>query len=806
MVLGGTLLVLLPLVIVGAVTFINSSRTLENISKVQTVQIAESLSSVVQIAIERELKSLVAVANDPFVIQAVFQNKFDDIYEKLADLFKKLGVDYEGLAVIDGNGIVRVEGVDKKRVGISVAERDYVRLAREGRTGIGPVSLSKATGKPVFGLCAPIMSKDGRFMGGVLGVVKADFLVRCISSLKLGKTGYAFMLDRNGMVIAHPDTSYIMTVDITKEEGGLKEAATNMIRQETGTAEYTYQGVKKVVGYAPLKLTGWSIAVTQHKEEIMALAYTNRNLLLAVCGFFLLLTVLAVFFFSRSISSPVQKSLTTLNQAIEQATEAIIIIGLDRKVQFANPAITRIIDRPVDELIGESPHLENTNMINSEEIWEILEKGQTWNGCVTGAKKDSSTFSMDMTITPVRSEAGKINCFLAIGKDITRELMIDAQLRQSQKMEAIGTLAGGIAHDFNNILAAIMGYTELTIGKLKQPELQHYLEQILRAGERARNLVTQILAFSLKGDKEVKPADISLLIRENLKLLRATIPSTIEIRSDIEPEVAKVLADPTQLHQVVMNLCTNAAHAMREKGGTLEVGLSNAEITPEMLPLLPDLKPGPYVKLRVDDTGTGIAPDIMGKIFDPFFTTKERGKGTGLGLSVVYGIVKEYGGAVAVQSELGKGSTFSTYLPAIERSGELTGEPSGPIPGGSERIIFIDDEDTLAEMGRDMLEGLGYEVIAETSSAGALEIFRAQPDRFDLVITDMTMPGMTGKELATELLKIRPDIPIILCTGFSEIITEEEAGVMGIREFAMKPLDLRSIAELIRKALEKKES
>jgi CheY-like chemotaxis protein len=225
-----------------------------------------------------------------------------------------------------------------------------------------------------------------------------------------------------------------------------------------------------------------------------------------------------------------------------------------------------------------------------------------------------------------------------------------------------------------------------------------------------------------------------------------------------------------------------------------------------MLPPVPDLKPGLYAKLRVNDTGTGIAPDVMDKIFDPFFTTKERGKGTGLGLSVVYGIVKECGGGVAAQSELGKGSTFNIYLPAVERGGELTEEPSSPIPGGSERIIFVDDEHVLVEMAREMLEVLGYEAIATTSSAGALEIFRAQPDRYDLVITDMTMPGMTGKELATEILKIKPDIPIILCTGFSEIITEEEARLMGIREFAIKPLGLKSIAELIRKALEKKES
>jgi PAS domain S-box-containing protein len=398
---------------------------------------------------------------------------------------------------------------------------------------------------------------------------------------------------------------------------------------------------------------------------------------------------------------------------------------------------------------------------------------------------------------------GQVSVFV---RNITERKKLEEQLNQAQKMEAVGQLAGGIAHDFNNILAAIIGYTEIAKRKLQQRELHHYLEQILRAGDRAKNLVSQILAFSRKTDKEINPVDVTSLIKEILKLLRATLPSTIEIRPDIDSRAGEVFADPTQLHQVMMNLCTNAAHAMREKGGVLGVGLSSMRITPEILPLYPDLKLGPYLKLMVCDTGTGIAPDIMDRIFDPFFTTKKKGEGTGLGLSVVYGIVKECGGTVTVQSKPGKGSTFNIYLPAIEHAAESSGEPAFTIPGGKERVIFVDDEDILAEMGREILEGLGYEIIAETSAARALEIFRAQPDRFDLVITDMTMPGMTGKQLAAELLGIRPDIPIILCTGFSEIITEEEAKLMGIREFAIKPLNIRSISELIRKALNQKGS
>ena len=494
----------------------------------------------------------------------------------------------------------------------------------------------------------------------------------------------------------------------------------------------------------------------------------------------------------------------------ENALEGIYQVTAEGRVLSCNPALARILgyDSP-EELMNSITDISGQLYVNPERRSELLrlieERGEAKAFEAQFFRKDKTVAWVAINVRAVRDEGGKLAYLEGILQDITERKAMESRLFQSQKIEAVGTLAGGIAHDFNNILAAIIGYTEIAKGKLQQRELHPYLDQVLKAGDRAKNLVAQILAFSRKADKEIKPVDVGSLITEALRLLRATIPSTIEIRQGISPGVGEVLADPIQLHQVIMNLCTNAAHAMREKGGEIEVDLRQAEIKEEMLPLYLDLKPGLYVKLSVSDTGTGIAPDIIGKIFDPFFTTKKRGEGTGLGLSVVYGIVKECGGSVTVQSEFGKGSTFSVYLPAIERGGELTEESSSPIPGGKGRIIFIDDEHTLAEMGREMLQGLGYEVLAATSGATALELFRTQPDRFDLVIADMTMPGMTGKELAVELLSIRPGIPIILCTGFSEILTEEGAKSMGIREFAMKPLTLKSIAKLVRKALVKKE-
>lgn len=381
---------------------------------------------------------------------------------------------------------------------------------------------------------------------------------------------------------------------------------------------------------------------------------------------------------------------------------------------------------------------------------------------------------------------------------------LEIQLIQAQKMEAIGTLAGGIAHDFNNILSAIMGYSELALIKApKEKQLYNNVQNILHASHRAKDLVQQILTFSRKTEEKKAPVQISHLVKEALKFLRSSLPTTIEIREEIAREIGIVNANPTQMHQVIMNLCTNASHAMQKEGGILEVGLRNVDLDSHSAARYPDIDPGKYLRLTVSDTGEGIAPEIMGRIFEPYFTTKEKGVGTGMGLSMVHGIVKGHGGMVTVYSEPGKGSTFHVYIPLIQEEGKRPEiDEDASVPTGTEHILFIDDEPALADLGKQMLERLGYEVTSRTSSVEALELFKAQPDRFDLVITDMTMPNMTGDRLAREFVKIRPDIPIIICTGYSEQITEEKAKRMGIKAFVMKPFVMKELAKIVRKTID----
>jgi PAS domain S-box-containing protein len=418
-------------------------------------------------------------------------------------------------------------------------------------------------------------------------------------------------------------------------------------------------------------------------------------------------------------------------------------------------------------------------------------------------KKDGSSITVSFNGKIDRDEQGRFRQTHCVLQDISDRLRLEKQLRQAQKMESIGTLAGGIAHDFNNILGAIMGYTEVALMDSREDDpIRESLEQVRKATFRARDLIKQILAFSRQGEQELKAVQLGLIVKEALKLLRATIPSTIEIRRQFKENHAWIMGDPTQVHQVLMNLCTNALQAMEGRQGLLEVSIEKIELDAGFAAQYPGLVPGPHLRLTVGDSGSGIDPRIIDRIFDPFFTTKGLGEGTGMGLSVVHGIIKNHGGLITVYSEKGAGTTFQIYFPAIRQDEQGREIPEGTaLKGGKERILFVDDEEFLINVGKQMLERLGYRVTTRSNGPEALELFRDQPDRFDLVITDQTMPRMTGLELAREMIAVRRDLPIVLCTGFSEGLTAERTRDLGIRDFIMKPVVLHDLARTIRRAL-----
>ena len=497
-----------------------------------------------------------------------------------------------------------------------------------------------------------------------------------------------------------------------------------------------------------------------------------------------------------------------LQSLFDSSPDAIVISDLSNKTRFVNPSFTRIFGYAKEELIGKCiPYVPD---------WDKKKTASERNGLLLGQAvrereskrltKDGRSVDISMTQSLCRDSNGEPSDILTIIRDITDKRKIEKQLIQAQKMEAIGTLAGGIAHDFNNLLFIISGYAEMSMGDLPEGNrVVGNMAQVRKASNRAKELVKQILTFSRMEERRKKPMLIQPIIKEALALLRASLPSTIEIRKKIHDECKCVSADPTRIHQVIMNLCTNAYHAMRENGGVLEVVLSSVTLDIEDTAEHLNLSPGRYVMLKVSDTGNGIEKSVIDRIFDPYFTTKAKGEGTGMGLAMVHGIVKSLGGEIKVSSKPGRGASFYIYLPEVASDCTVEEMIFMDFPArGNERILLVDDEKQIVEMLQEMLEHLGYRLTVTTSSEEALKLFHFDPDAFDLVITDQTMPKITGMDLTKRLRGIRSDIPVILFTGYSEMVTQGKLNAAGINEYLIKPVQRSEIAETVRQLLDKK--
>ncbi|MEN6438618.1 MAG: PAS domain S-box protein [Syntrophobacter sp.] len=487
----------------------------------------------------------------------------------------------------------------------------------------------------------------------------------------------------------------------------------------------------------------------------------------------------------------------------ENAMEGIYQSTLDGRFLSINPALAYMLgyDSP-EETLNTVTDITRQLYVNPKHRVELLrlliEHGVVIKHEIPFFRKDGDIAWVALNARAVRDKTGRIIYMEGTAEDISDRKALEAQLVQAQKMEAIGTLAGGIAHDFNNILTPIIGYSELALQEIPTgTQLHNNMEQILRAGCRAKDLVKQILTFSRKTEQGRGPVQVGLLVKETLQMLRSTLPSTIDIRKHIHKDAryGTIMANPTQIHQVLLNLCTNAAHAMRENGGVLTISLARVDIASGSGAAGPGVEDGPYLKLSVSDTGHGMDEGVKQRIFNPYFTTKGPEEGTGLGLAVVYGIVKGLDGEITVISNPGEGTTFHVFFPVAETVETFPEAAPQLPPMGSGRVLVVDDEESVGKMLKIMLEQLGYEAVLRYSSADALEAFQARPEHFDLVITDQTMPHITGIDLAKEMLKLRPDIPIILCTGFSAMADENRAREIGISAFLMKPIVFQQLAE-----------
>lgn len=496
-------------------------------------------------------------------------------------------------------------------------------------------------------------------------------------------------------------------------------------------------------------------------------------------------------------------------EIFEATGQMVVIIDKNYDIITGNRATVKTLGLPIKHIVGSKCYkvFQNNNApelcLDNCPLRKVIEGGQYVTQQIETIINNKHYL---VSCTPVLDDSNQLDKIIHVSTDISKIRQLESELHQAQKMESIGTLAGGIAHDFNNILSAILGYTDLVLHTLEdETPIQKDIQEIYNAGLRAKDLVNQILAFARQSNEQREPIQVGYIVKEVLKLIRSSIPTTIEIQQDIE-SCSFIEGNSTQIHQILMNLCTNAAHAMAERGGVLEITLKDIIIDSSVSRKGNNLRNKSYIMLTVSDTGAGIEPHIIDKICEPYFTTKNPGVGTGMGLSMVHGIVEAYSGEMVVESTLGKGSTFTIYLPIIDDSQSQKQNPQQQLHTGKERILFVDDELQIVKATSRLLRKLGYTVTTRENGFEALELFQAQPNDYDLVISDITMPKMTGDELAKRLIQIRPDIPIILCTGYSQKISQEDVVLFGTKELLYKPITKENLAATVRQVLDKKKN
>ncbi|MBI5252602.1 MAG: PAS domain S-box protein, partial [Desulfomonile tiedjei] len=505
----------------------------------------------------------------------------------------------------------------------------------------------------------------------------------------------------------------------------------------------------------------------------------------------------------RKRSEEAQRRLAT---AVEQAAEAIVITDTGGSIQYVNPAFERVSGYPRDEVIGQNPRVLKSGNLGEtfyKNLWDTIRKGEVWTGRFINKKKDGSIYQEDSTISPVRDSHGKIVNFVAVKRDMTEHLQLSEQLLQAQKMEAVGILAGGIAHDFNNLLQVTLGYSELLLSQKEDDDPDSAdLQKIFHAAKNGAELVQRLLTFSRKVEPNPVPLNLNRQVIQVEKLLRRTIPKMIAIQLDLSDELARIHADPSQVEQVLMNLAVNARDAMPD-GGKLTVRTRTVALDGEWCKTHVGSKPGEYVLLTVSDTGLGMDKATVDHIFEPFYTTKELGRGTGLGLAMVYGIVKQHNGHITCESEVGSGTSFNVYFPAIEAREEPRMEDSGIMPAfGMETLLLVDDEEFIRELGRRILSKAGYTVLTATNGREALDLFNKEGAKISLVILDLIMPEMGGKDCLKGILEVNPHVKVLMASGLSAQFSMKESFEMGASGFVGKPFRIKELLGQVRKILD----
>jgi PAS domain S-box-containing protein len=721
------------------------------------------------------------------------------------------------ITLTDAHGIQRHRSQGTTPPNLDLSDRDYFITLRDhpdaGLQMSGPL-ITRSTGRSAIVFARPLEDEHGQFAGVVTAIVDMEDLRRFYSAVDLGLGTSTYLLRADGTLLLRNPPA--------RNKVGQKFPA---LAAATGFSNSIDDGKPEFIATARVKDTLLEVAVTRDRQLGLrpwigeSLSVAIRTLGLTLLG---ALTIVAILRQLRHIEDG-ERALRDSEQryalAMEGANEGHwdwdvptdrlfmsprmkTLQGLpaDREVNTRAAWLSEVVVHPDDQERLEAAladHLQGRTQ-RYECEYRVRQPGGEWSWIISRGRC-------------LRDEAGRPSRFLGSVIDVTAEKQaqmdkerLEAQLRQSQKMEAIGTLAGGIAHDFNNILGAILGYGELAHQQAAEGSaLRRYLDNVMHAAGRAKILVDRILGFSRSGMGERAPVNIEFIVTETLELLEASLPEGIRLETHLESGDAAVIGDATRLHQVAMNLCTNAMQAMAHKGGTLRVTLERIVLTETRTVSRGTLPPRDYVRLLIDDTGDGIAPEVLERIFDPFFTTKGVGQGTGLGLSLVHGIVSDLGGGIDVISKAGEGTRFEIWLPVSGETRKPPLEQERELPRGQgQTVMIVDDEEALVALSEEMLAGLGYEPVGFESSATALQAFQAQPRRFDVILTDEAMPELTGTDLAGTIHRLRPEIPIILMSGYGGTQLTARAAANGVSVVLRKPLRSRELAEALAHVLE----
>jgi len=802
-IIGGTISVLIPFAITAGLLYTRLSKDLLNQSKEKSALIAKDLAALVDNSLSSEIKIVSTIAADRNIINELNSGNYRRLSDNLSSMFNEIGYDYISFFITDRNGIIKVDLPEGVRIGTDLSDRSYFYAARQGKANIsdpifvrGPSS-SKWTGVPMLITAAPIRLNN-EFIGMIAITHELNAIGSKMRTIKLGETGYAYIINTDGMAIIHPNQELVMTVNINNEPG-MKHISKWLKDMKPLAGNYSFRGKEKIAGFAPLKTKNWFIIFTQDRDEIMKPVNKMLISILAIAFFFISMAIILIIFFSKRISSPVEKFVDILHQFTTHTNEFVLGIGSDKKIMFANPSASLFFGKTIEELIGTDPVYNFTESNSDQEIWEKLDSGIPWTGRISPQTDNQKDKVFEITIIPVKDNKGIAFGYLEFGRDISNEISQEKRINQAQKIEAIGTLAGGIAHDFNNILTGIYGFIDLTLLTLDKPdEAKKYLQELEKAAKRAGDLVRQILTFSRHTKSELRAIIPKTIAEEVIKLIRATTPAEISIETKLESETA-IMADPIQIHQVMVNLCTNAIHAIGNSHGIIKIEIEDIIIDRLFAENHPGCNPGKHVIISISDSGCGIPPEIMDHIFDPFFTTKTNGKGTGLGLSVAHGIIHGIGGIITVYSEPGKGTAFNIIIPAAAPALKETESNENALLPGIERIMLVDDEHAIVKSLSSILRSAGYRITEFTDSMQAADNFKNNYQDYDIVITDNSMPKLTGTDLAKEIKRHNPEIPVILMSGFVNKNIENSAKELGVDMIVNKPISAVKVTELIRR-------